>query len=313
MDPEPSRTSSTPAYSAPRGWMCTGPTQTARPRFFCFLLPGVHAADVGPAQLPPSSSTSPAPGPVPPPTILPVIIGKPEFPNTGWERIKELFNLKETWRRPEELINILQLSFLGAVTGFIYGGLPAARTYRQRYIQVSQAELYTGRVDAVRSAHNAALRGFIRYGWRWSWRVCLILTLFSSVNTGLSVYRDKDAVSHYVASGAITMGLYRLNLGLRGLVAGSVLGALLGAPFGALVIGLQKLTGETFREKRKREHRELYENKLEEWLARLSMTDELVSNLNSSTQQDEAIEDDERIQELLSLPRNTGVDQDSSS
>lgn len=196
---------------------------------------------------------------------------------------------------------------LGALAGLFYGGIPAARHARQRYIQVSQAEMYANRVEAVRSAHNAAIRGFVRYGWRWSWRVAVIVTLFNSVSTGMSVYRDKDAISNYVAAGAATVGLFRLNLGLRGLVAGTIIGAVLGIPVGGLVIGLQSLTGETVRERRRRERRELYELKLAEWTARLQLTDELIANLNVSCQAEETNKDMERIQELLSLPQNEDV------
>ncbi|XP_028288586.1 complex I assembly factor TIMMDC1, mitochondrial [Parambassis ranga] len=310
MHPEQHRTSSAlqrpRADSAPQGTPSTGLLQglllNARPPFFCFLLPRVHAADVAASQ--PAQMPSSPPVPIPSPSGLPRNVGMPEFPNTGWERIKELFDRSGTQKYPEELINVINCCTFGAIAGFIYGGLPAARHARQRYIHVSQAELYTNRVDAVRSAHNAAIRGFVRYGWRWSWRVSVIVTLFNSVCTGLSVYQDKDAVSHHVAAGAVTGGLYRLNLGLRGLVAGSIIGALLGAPAGALVIGLQSLTGETTRERRRRERRELYELRLAEWTARLQLTDELIDSLNVSSQAEEISKDMQRIQELLSSPPN---------
>ncbi|KAM6893504.1 complex I assembly factor TIMMDC1, mitochondrial [Xenentodon cancila] len=321
MHPEQHRTSSAlhrrRADSAPQGKLSTGLlqglVQTAGPRFFCFLLPGVYAADVAaqPAQMPPSSSTSPAP--VPSPSTLPKNIGKPEFPDTGWGRIKELFYREEKQKPPEELVIVVKCGVVAALAGFVYGGFPAARFARERYIQVSQAEVYTTRVEAVRSAHNAAIRGFVRYGWRWSWRVSLIVTMLSSISTGLSVYRDKDSLSHYVAAGAVTVGLFRLNLGLRGLVAGSIIGAVLGIPVGAFAIGLQSLTGETFRERRRRERRELYELKLAEWTARLKLTDELITSLNVSTQKEETNKDLKRIRELLSIPQNEDVDKKSQS
>uniref|UniRef100_A0A3Q2QQ51 Complex I assembly factor TIMMDC1, mitochondrial n=1 Tax=Fundulus heteroclitus TaxID=8078 RepID=A0A3Q2QQ51_FUNHE len=324
MHPEQQRTSHElhrrRADPSPRGAMSARPlqrlVQTAMPRFLCFLLPRVDAADVAAGQMPASSSsssTSAAPAAVPRPSALPKNIGKPEFPDTGWERIKDLFDRDEKQKYPEELMNVINCGTLGAVTGFVYGGLPAARFARQRYIQLSQAEVYTSRVDAVRSAHNAAIRGFLRYGWRWSWRVSLIVTMVSSVSTGLSVYRDKDALSNYVAAGAVTAGLFRLNLGLRGLVAGSIIGAVLGIPMGAMVIGLQSLTGETAREKRRRERRELYEHKLEEWTARLQMTDELIDSLAVTAQPEESKKDMERIEELLRLSNSDDVDKDSSS
>ncbi|CAN9498396.1 unnamed protein product [Ophioblennius macclurei] len=336
MRPERRRASVTPRgrrpdsgpQAAPSTGLLRGLIRHARPPFFCFPLPRVHAADVAaaqPAQMPSSSSsssspptssssssTSPAPAPIVSSNSLPINIGKPEFPDTGWERIKDLFDRDATQRYPEELINVINCGILGVVAGFVYGGMPAARHARQRYIQVSQAEMYTSRVDAVRSAHNAAIRGFVRYGWRWGWRVALIVSLFNGVNTGLSVYRDKDALTNYVAAGAVTAGLFRLNLGLRGLVAGSVIGAVLGVPVGAAILGLQSLTGETFRERRRRERRELYELKLSEWSARLQLTDELIDDLSASSQAEATREDMRRIQELLSLPQNPDAPSDRS-
>ncbi|XP_008297172.1 complex I assembly factor TIMMDC1, mitochondrial [Stegastes partitus] len=336
MQPEQSRTGfglqRRPADSAPLGMQSTGLLrgliQSARPPFFCFLLPRVHAADVAAAQpsqmlsssssststttssSSSSSSTSPAPVLAPSPSTLPRNFGKPEFPDTGWGRIKGLFNKDESQRYPEELTNVMKSGFVAAMAGLLYGGLPAARYARERYIQVSQAEMYSSRVEAVRAAHNAAFRGFMRYGWRWSWRVAAIVTMFSSVSTGLSVYRDKDAVSNYVVAGAVTVGLFRLNLGLRGLVAGTIIGTVLGIPVGGLIIGLQYLTGETIRERRRREHRELYELKLAEWTARLQLTDELIADLDVSSQAEETNKDVQRIKELLSLPQNEDVSKD---
>ncbi|XP_053170319.1 complex I assembly factor TIMMDC1, mitochondrial [Scomber japonicus] len=312
------------ADSAPRGTLSTGLLQgliqSARPPSFCFLFPRVHAADVAaaqPAQMPSpsssSSSTSPAPASIPTPSNVPSNMGKPEFPDTGWDRIKDLFEKDPTHKYPEELTSVIKSGLVAALAGMIYGGLPAARHARNRYIQVSQAEIYTSRVEAVRSAHNAAIRGFLRYGVRWSWRVAVFVTLFNSVSTGLSVYRDKYALSHYAAAGAVTGGLFRLNLGLGGLVAGTIIGAVLGVPAGGLIISMQSLAGETVRERRRRERRELYELRLAEWTARLELTDELINDLDVSSQAEETSKDMQRIQELLSLPQNQSVAQDSSS
>lgn len=60
-----------------------------------------------------------------------------------------------TQKYPEEAVNVLKSGVAAALAGLLYGGLPAARHARQRYIQVSQAELYTSRVDAVVSEGRA--------------------------------------------------------------------------------------------------------------------------------------------------------------
>lgn len=54
-----------------------------------------------------------------------------------------------TQKYPEEVINVIKSGVVAALAGLLYGGLPAARHARQRYIQVSQAELYSSQVDAV--------------------------------------------------------------------------------------------------------------------------------------------------------------------
>lgn len=237
-------------------------------------------------------------------STLPKNFGRPEFPDTGWDRIKDLFDRDGSRGQSEELRSVLKSAVAGALVGLLHGGLPAARHARQRYIQLSQAELYTSRVEAVRSSHNAAIRGFLRYGWRWSWRVAAFVTLFNSVSTGLSVYRDKDALSHYAAAGAVTGGLFRLNLGLRGLLAGTLIGALLGLPAGALVVSMQTVAGETTRDRVRRERSELYQLKLQEWSARLQLTDELIGDLSVNTNENRDLQ---RIKELLEIPRNEGA------
>lgn len=110
-------------------------------------------------------------------------------------------------------------------------------------------------------------------------------------------------------------------------------------PAGALIVGLQKLGGETMREKRRRERRELYELRVAEWYvlillyqnhifiykltsnlmpstfitflfiylfigrnARLQLTDEIIGEFSGRDKDTEG--DLQRIKELLSQPRN---------
>ncbi|NXX17564.1 TIDC1 factor, partial [Podargus strigoides] len=189
----------------------------------------------------------------------------------------------ERQRYPEETVNIIKSAFTGGLFGWLYGGLPAFRQARQAFIERSHGELFQNRADAVQSAHRAGLRSFIRYGWRWSWRVAAFVAIFNTVSTGLSVYRNKTTISNFASAGAFTGALFRMNLGLQGLAGGFVFGAVIGIPAGGLLMIMQKLAGETFHEKRNRERRELYEQKLAEWQSRLSVTED-IGQMESSTQ-----------------------------
>ncbi|NP_001244219.1 complex I assembly factor TIMMDC1, mitochondrial isoform X1 [Gallus gallus] len=196
-------------------------------------------------------------------------------PQTGWERLSELWRRDELQRYPEETVNIIKSAFTGGLVGWLYGGLPAFRQARRAFIEGSQGEVFQNRADAVQSAHRAGLRSFIRYGWRWSWRVATFVTIFNMVSTGLSVYRDKTTISNFASAGAFTGALFRMHLGLSGLAGGFLFGTAFGIPAGGLLMIAQKLAGETLQEKRNRERREQYEQKLAEWQSRLSVTEDL--------------------------------------
>ncbi|KAM9301106.1 complex I assembly factor TIMMDC1, mitochondrial [Morus bassanus] len=208
-------------------------------------------------------------------------------PETGAQRCP--FPCSERQRYPEETVNIVKSAFTGAVVGWAYGGLPAFYQGRKAFIERSHGELFQNRADAVQSAHRAGLRSFIRYGWRWSWRVATFVTIFNTVSTGLSLYRNKTTVSNFALAGAFTGALFRMHLGLQGLAGGFVFGTMFGIPAGGLLMIMQKLAGETLQEKRNRERKELYEQKLAEWQSRLSVT-EVLSQTESNARGEPEVE-----------------------
>ncbi|XP_006210384.1 complex I assembly factor TIMMDC1, mitochondrial isoform X1 [Vicugna pacos] len=235
---------------------------------------------------------------------LPSYVQEPHTPESGWDRLRELFVKDEQQRTSKELQDIYRAAISAGVIGWAYGGIPAFIHAKQRYVEQSQAEIYHNQLDAVQSAHRAATRGFIRYGWRWSWRTTVFVTIFNTVNTGLNVYRNKNALSHYVIAGAVTGSLFRINLGLHGLVAGGVIGALLGTPIGSLLMALQKYCGETVQERRQKDRKALQELKLEERKARIQFTELLPEEIESSLQKNQPKDDAKKIEALLNLPRN---------
>ncbi|XP_037381394.1 complex I assembly factor TIMMDC1, mitochondrial [Talpa occidentalis] len=235
---------------------------------------------------------------------LPSYVPEPHLPESGWDRLRQLFVKDEQQRTSEELENIYRAAVSAGIIGWAYGGIPAFIHAKQRYIEQSQAEVYHNQLDAVQSAHHAATRGFIRYGWRWSWRTAVFVTIFNSVNTGLNVYQNKNTLSHFVIAGAVTGSLFRINLGLRGLVAGGIIGALLGTPIGSLLMVLQKYYGETLQERKQKDLIALHEQKRHEWEARLQFTEKLPEEIESNLQKNQSNDDVKKIEALLNLPRN---------
>ncbi|XP_056649472.1 complex I assembly factor TIMMDC1, mitochondrial isoform X2 [Monodelphis domestica] len=197
-----------------------------------------------------------------PEETLPHHIKGPVYPETGWERLKELLVRDEHQPVPQEIDYIFKAATTGAIVGWIYGGIPAFYHAKQRYISQSHAEIYYSRFDAVQSAQRAAIRGFIRYGWRWSWRTALFVTIFK-------------------------------------------------VPFGVMIMAIEKYQGETVWDRKQKARKDLYELKLDEWKARLHVTDAVTEEFKSNLGKNQTEKDVKRIEELLNLPRNPSSTTDS--
>lgn len=70
----------------------------------------------------------------------------------------------------------------------------------------------------------------------------------------MSVYRGKSSIWEYIAAGSSTGALFRMNLGLRGMVAGSIVGGALGVVAGGASLGIMKLSGTSMEEIRYFQH-----------------------------------------------------------
>lgn len=66
----------------------------------------------------------------------------------------------------------------------------------------------------------------------------------------MSVYRGKSSMWEYVAAGSSTGALFRMNLGLRGMIAGAIVGGGLGIFAGGASMGVMKLSGTSMEEVR---------------------------------------------------------------
>ncbi|XP_072026822.1 complex I assembly factor TIMMDC1, mitochondrial-like [Amphiura filiformis] len=168
-----------------------------------------------------------------------------EIQMTGWERIKQAYTVDPmTEYMPSEIVDLALMVAASFALGCTYGGIPALRLGKKRYVEKSQAVAYETRFHAVSESYNASSRGLVRYGWRWGWRVALVATSFQFISTCLSLYRYKvDMLNYGVAAGATGM-MYRCNLGIRGMIGGGVAGLIVGIPAGVSLLFIHRLAGE---------------------------------------------------------------------
>ena len=80
---------------------------------------------------------------------------------------------------PRELYEVFMMTVLGMMMGYVYGGVPAARQARQRYIEKSGASVYSSRLEA-------AVRGLFLLRCKCAAAICLPYPLLSKIRIGHS-------------------------------------------------------------------------------------------------------------------------------
>ncbi|ERE74768.1 protein O-glucosyltransferase 1 [Cricetulus griseus] len=187
----------------------------------------------------------------------------------------------EHQRIPKEVEYICRAAVSAGIIGWAYGGIPAFIHAKNRYIEQSQGEMFHNRFDAVQSAHRAGTRGFLRYGWRWSWRTAVFVTIF---NVHVAVQEQLRGVGSPLNTPVLEIER--------------------STPMGCLMMALQKYCDETVQERRQKDQKALREQKLEEWRRKLQHTELLPEKIASDLEKIRSEENAQRIQELLNLPRN---------
>lgn len=169
---------------------------------------------------------------------------------TGLDRLKEMFKVDEFGSISPELNSVYQSGFCGFLFGAIYGGFINSRTAYEDFMNNNQASAFKSHLDAKRKLQNEFTLRFAKGAFKWGWRVSLFTTSYFGIITIISVYREKSSIYEYLAAGGITGGLYKINMGLKGMAAGGIIGGGLGGIAGLASLGLLKLSGTSMEEMR---------------------------------------------------------------
>ncbi|XP_055905640.1 RPII140-upstream gene protein [Eupeodes corollae] len=173
---------------------------------------------------------------------------RPPSKETGLDRIKEMFKVDEFGSISPELNAVYQAGFVGFLFGGIYGGFINSRTAYEDFMNNNQASAFKSHLDAKRKLQNEFTVSFAKGAFKWGWRVSLFTTSYFGIITLISVYREKSSIYEYLAAGGITGGLYKMNMGLKGMTAGGIIGAAFGGIAGLASLGVLKLSGTSMEE-----------------------------------------------------------------
>ncbi|KAL9893743.1 RPII140-upstream gene protein isoform X1 [Glossina fuscipes] len=177
-------------------------------------------------------------------------IERPPSNESGYDRVKDIFKIDEFGTISAELNSVYQAGFLGFLVGAIYGGIVQSRAAYMNFMENNQATAFKSHLDAKRKLQNEFTVSFAKGGFKWGWRVALFTTSYCGIVTMISVYRGKSSLYEYLTAGLISGALYKVNMGLKGMVAGGIIGGALGSLGGVASLLLMSMSGTTMEEVR---------------------------------------------------------------
>lgn len=169
---------------------------------------------------------------------------------SGWDRIKRIFQVDEFGNVSYEANTILQTAAMSLFVGGIYGGVRLSRVAYMDFMRTNEATSFTNHMEAKAKLQHAVTTAFGKGAFRFGWRLALFSTSFVGLSTMLQVYRGKYGIVEYVAAGGLTGFMYKFNMGPRGWIVGGALGSALGLICGGTTVGLLNLAGLSIEEAR---------------------------------------------------------------
>ncbi|VEN48696.1 unnamed protein product [Callosobruchus maculatus] len=145
-------------------------------------------------------------------------------PETGWDRVKQMFQTDEFGNVSPEANTILQVAAMSIFVGSIYGGVVNSRGAYIEFMKNNQATSFINHFEAKRQLQDAVTKSFAKGAFRWGWRVTLFTSTFVGISTIIQVYRGKYGISEYAVAGGTAGAMYKFNMGPKGWIVGAGLG-----------------------------------------------------------------------------------------
>nr|SVE70743.1 EOG090X0FS6 [Daphnia similis]SVE72004.1 EOG090X0FS6 [Daphnia similis]SVE72631.1 EOG090X0FS6 [Daphnia similis] len=164
---------------------------------------------------------------------------------TGWDRLKSIFETDEFNSISPELDNVLSAATTGLFAGMFIGGIPASKIEYDDFISRNKAATFENHFEAKRKLQFSVTKAMAQGGWRVGWRLALFTGAFTFFTTAVSTYRNKSSVFEYSAGGLLAGSMYKLPMGPKAMISGGFAGGAIGTVAGVLTVGIMKLSGTT--------------------------------------------------------------------
>ncbi|XP_076468927.1 complex I assembly factor TIMMDC1, mitochondrial-like [Babylonia areolata] len=179
-----------------------------------------------------------------------IVISEMEIQNylakeTGKDRLIKMFAKDHMGQWSPEAKFMYQVTVQSAGGTFLVMATLAGRQAKQDFIERNRATVFKTRFQAFRRMQDAIFLFSMKEGAKWALRVSLFSAAFLGISQSIAVYRNKSSAWEYGAGAGITMGLLKVNMGLKACVVSTGLGIVMGCFMGFVAMGAMTALNET--------------------------------------------------------------------
>ncbi|KAK6994713.1 RPII140-upstream protein [Biomphalaria glabrata] len=148
---------------------------------------------------------------------------------SGMDRINMLFSKNHKGEESEQL-RMLKFTIIQIFcVSFFMKYVPEWKLAKDDFIRENRATVFRTRIQAMRLMQDQVSLRACKAGAIFSVKVTSFSAFLLMISQLIAVYRNKTSVIEYTVAAGITGGFYRINMGLKGLVSGTIIGASLGS------------------------------------------------------------------------------------
>ncbi|XP_057342156.1 RPII140-upstream gene protein [Microplitis mediator] len=168
-------------------------------------------------------------------------------PKKGMEGLRRVFWPSKYGELSPELVTLMSMTTGSAMLGAMYGASVNARIAFLRFIETNDATKFANHLEAKRMLQHNVTISLGKGAWKWGFRIGMFSTIFLTTSTAVAAWRGENGIIEYVIAGITAGGAFKMNMGLKGFIAGSLVGAFVGSLTGLFFDSIFWVTGTSMK------------------------------------------------------------------
>ncbi|RUS77111.1 hypothetical protein EGW08_015127 [Elysia chlorotica] len=159
---------------------------------------------------------------------------------SGEERVRMIFKKDHMGKSSPELEYIQVVLAQTFVISFFMKYVPEFYFAKQDFIREHHGTVFRTRLEAARRMQDHVSLRAASAGGKFAVKITAFASGFAFISQMIASYRNKTSVLEYTVAAGLTGGLARIQLGVKGFIAGSALGSVLGSIVGCVACAIFK-------------------------------------------------------------------------